>query len=193
MNNSETCSGETQVSMTTAYDLRLFINGTTHSITVDVRSSLLDVLRERLHLTGTKKGCDHGLCGACTVSINGERVVSCLTLAASVDGSDVLTIEGIADGDALHPLQQAFIECDGFQCGYCTSGQISSAHAMLIEHRRGDLSMATFEGTRNDVLTGCSRLTKAEIRERMAGNICRCGAYANIVEAIESVAQSEPA
>ncbi|BBX91912.1 (2Fe-2S)-binding protein [Mycolicibacterium boenickei] len=177
--------------MTNRYDLRLRINGTTHSTAVDVRSSLLDLLRERLHLTGTKKGCDHGLCGACTVSVNGERVVSCLTLAASVDGSDVLTIEGIADGDDLHPLQQAFLDCDGFQCGYCTPGQISSAHAMLAEHRRGDLSMATFDGTRNDVLTGCSRLTNAEIRERMAGNICRCGAYANIIEAIESVTRGE--
>lgn len=193
MNNSEICSAETEPSVTNQYDLRLRINGTTHSLTVDVRSSLLDLLRERLHLTGTKKGCDHGLCGACTVSVNGERVVSCLTLAASVDGSDVLTIEGIADGDALHPLQQAFLDCDGFQCGYCTPGQISSAHAMLAEHRRGDLSMATFDGTRNDVLTGCSRLTKAEIRERMAGNICRCGAYANIVEAIESATQGGPA
>lgn len=192
MNNSEICSTETEPSVTNQYDLRLRINGTTHSLTVDVRSSLLDLLRERLHLTGTKKGCDHGLCGACTVSVNGERVVSCLTLAASVDGSDLLTIEGIADGDDLHPLQQAFLDCDGFQCGYCTPGQISSAHAMLAEHRRGDLSIATFDGTRNDVVTGCPRLTKAEIRERMAGNICRCGAYANIVEAIESATQGGP-
>lgn len=190
--DSDACSEKTEVSMSNDYDLCLRVNGTIHSIAVDVRSSLLDLLRERLHLTGTKKGCDHGLCGACTVSVNGERVVSCLTLAASVDGSDVLTIEGIAGGDALHPLQRAFLECDGFQCGYCTPGQISSAHAMLAEHRRGDLSMATFDGTRDDVLTGCPRLTKVEIRERMAGNICRCGAYANIVEAIESAAQGEP-
>ncbi|CRZ14317.1 (2Fe-2S)-binding protein [Mycolicibacterium neworleansense] len=193
MNNGEICIAETEPSVTNQYDLRLRINGTIHSITVDVRSSLLDLLRERLYLTGTKKGCDQGLCGACTVSVNGERVVSCLTLAASVDGSDVLTIEGIADGDDLHPLQQAFLECDGFQCGYCTPGQISSAHAMLAEHRRGDLSMVTFDGTRNDVLAGCSRLTKDEIRERMAGNICRCGAYANIVDAIESAAHGESA
>ncbi|MCV7202232.1 (2Fe-2S)-binding protein [Mycolicibacterium peregrinum] len=193
MSNNEICSAETEPSGTNRYDLRLRVNGTTHSISVDVRSSLLDLLRERLHLTGTKKGCDHGLCGACTLSVNGERVVSCLTLAASVDGSDVLTIEGIADGDALHPLQEAFVECDGFQCGYCTPGQISSAHAMLAEHRRGDLSMSTFDGTRNDILTGCARLTNAEIRERMAGNICRCGAYANIVEAIENATRVEPA
>ncbi|CDP89179.1 MULTISPECIES: (2Fe-2S)-binding protein [Mycolicibacterium] len=193
MNNREIEAAGTEPPVADGYTLRLRINGTTQRITVDVRASLLDLLRERLHLTGTKKGCDHGLCGACTVSVDGERVLSCLTLAASVDGSDVLTIEGIADGDNLHPLQQAFLACDGFQCGYCTPGQISSAHAMLAEHRRGDLSLATFDGTRNDVLTGCSQLTKAEIRERMAGNICRCGAYANIVEAIESAARSEPA
>lgn len=173
-------SGETEV--------ELHINGHHHRMTVDIRSTLLDLLRERLHMTGTKKGCDHGLCGACTVSLDGERVLSCLTLAASVDGSDVLTIEGIADGVDLHPLQQAFLDCDGFQCGYCTPGQISSAHAMLAEYQRGDLSMATFEGSRADVITGCPRLTAPEIRERMAGNICRCGAYANIAEAIESVA-----
>lgn len=186
------CSAENALSVNQQYDLCLRINGKAHNIAIDVRTSLLDLLRERLHLTGTKKGCDHGLCGACTVSVNGERVVSCLTLAASVDGCDVLTIEGIAVGDDLHPLQQAFLDCDGFQCGYCTPGQISSAHAMLAEHRRGDLSVATFDGTRNDVLTGCPRLTKAEIRERMAGNICRCGAYANIVEAIETTIQAEP-
>ena len=168
--------------------LELCINGQPRQVTVDVRSTLLDLLRERLHLTGTKKGCDHGLCGACTVSVDGERVVSCLTLAASIDGSDVLTIEGIASGDDLHPLQKAFIESDGFQCGYCTPGQISSAHAMLAEHQRGDLSMVTFDGSRDDVITGCARLTDTEIRERMAGNICRCGAYANIVEAIATAA-----
>lgn len=168
--------------------VELHINGETHRVEADVRTTLLDLLRERLHLTGTKKGCDHGLCGACTVAVDGERVVSCLTLAASIDGSDVLTIEGIADGDELHPLQHAFMNCDGFQCGYCTPGQISSAHAMLAEHARGDLSMTSFNGSRDDVVRGCSRLTTAEIRERMAGNICRCGAYANIVAAIEAVA-----
>ena len=168
--------------------VELAINGESHRVEADVRTTLLDLLREHLHLTGTKKGCDHGLCGACTVAVDGERVLSCLTLAASIDGSDVLTIEGIADADELHPLQQAFLDCDGFQCGYCTPGQISSAHAMLAEHARGDLSTASFEGTRDDVVKGCSRLTAAEIRERMAGNICRCGAYANIVAAIEAVA-----
>ncbi|BBY17086.1 (2Fe-2S)-binding protein [Mycolicibacterium litorale] len=168
--------------------VELRINGETHRIETDVRTTLLDLLRERLHLTGTKKGCDHGLCGACTVAVDGERVVSCLTLAVSIDGSDVLTIEGIADGDELHPLQRAFVECDGFQCGFCTPGQISSAHAMLAEHARGDLSTVSFDGSRADVVNGCPRLTAAEIRERMAGNICRCGAYANIVAAIEAVA-----
>lgn len=168
--------------------VELRINGVAHRVTADIRTTLLDLLREHLHLTGTKKGCDHGLCGACTVAVDGERVVSCLTLAASIDGSDVLTIEGIADGDELHPLQRSFVECDGLQCGYCTPGQISSAHAMLAEHARGDLSMVSFEGSRADVATGCTRLTAAEIRERMAGNICRCGAYANIVAAIEAVA-----
>ena len=170
-------------------DVTLTVNGELRTVAADVRSTLLDLLRETLHLTGTKKGCDHGLCGACTVSVDGERVVSCLTLAASVDGSDVLTVEGIADGDQLHPLQQAFVDCDGFQCGFCTSGQISSAHAMLHEHARGDLSTASFESGRATVCHGPKALSDAEIRERMAGNICRCGAYANIVEAIAGVAR----
>ena len=170
-------------------DVTLTVNGESRTVAADVRSTLLDLLRETLHLTGTKKGCDHGLCGACTVSVDGERVVSCLTLAASVDGSDVLTVEGIADGDQLHPLQQAFVDCDGFQCGFCTSGQISSAHAILHEHARGDLSTASFEAGRSTVCHGPKALSDDEIRERMAGNICRCGAYANIVEAIAGVAK----
>jgi xanthine dehydrogenase YagT iron-sulfur-binding subunit len=178
---------------TETHAVALRINGVPQRISADVRTTLLDLLRERLNLTGTKKGCDHGLCGACTVSVDGERVVSCLTLAASIDGSDVLTIEGIADGDELHPLQRAFLDCDGFQCGYCTSGQISSAHAMLAEHARGDLSMASFDGPRDEVANGCARLSQKEIRERMAGNICRCGAYANIVAAIAAVAEERPA
>ena len=166
-------------------NIELTVNGAGHRLAIDVRATLLDVLRERLSLTGTKKGCDHGLCGACTVTVDGERVVSCLTLAVSVDGADIGTIEGIADGDTLHPLQEAFLREDGFQCGYCTSGQITSAHAMLREHARGDLSAASFDGD------GCGALTECEIRERMAGNICRCGAYANIVAAISAVAESE--
>ncbi|GAS86868.1 (2Fe-2S)-binding protein [Mycolicibacterium brisbanense] len=166
--------------------IELTINGALHTVSVDARTTLLDLLREQIQLTGTKKGCDHGLCGACTVAVNGERVVSCLTLAVSVDGATVLTIEGIADDDRLHPLQDAFVEHDGFQCGYCTPGQISSAHALLHEHGRGDLSAASFEDPAADVATGPETLCSAEIRERMAGNICRCGAYPNIVDAIAS-------
>lgn len=171
------------------YKMRLRVNGEMHEIVADIRTTLLDLLRERLHITGTKKGCDHGLCGACTVAVDGERVLSCLTLAASIDGSDVTTIEGIGGDSDLHPVQQAFLDCDGLQCGYCTPGQISSAHAMLAEFDRGDLSTATFDGNRHDVIYGCSQLTRKEIQERMAGNICRCGAYANIVEAIETAAE----
>jgi xanthine dehydrogenase YagT iron-sulfur-binding subunit len=171
---------------TVRHAVELVVNGMPHSVRADVRTTLLDLLREQLHLTGTKKGCDHGLCGACTVAVNGERVVSCLTLAVSISGSDVTTIEGIAEGDELHPLQQAFLEHDGFQCGYCTPGQICSAYAMLREHARGDLSMVSFDGARDAVTTGSHALNEYEIRERMAGNICRCGAYANIVAAINA-------
>lgn len=170
--------------------IELTVNGTTHRVTADVRSTLLDLLRERLQLTGTKKGCDHGLCGACTVNVNGERVLGCLTLAASITGSDVVTVEGLADGDELTPLQRAFVAHDGFQCGYCTSGQLSSAHALLREHARGDLSTASFEGDRAAARCGRVCLTNDEIRERMAGNICRCGAQANIVAAIAEAAGS---
>ncbi len=172
------------------HEIALRVNGTTYQVRTDVRTTLLDLLREHLGLTGTKKGCDHGLCGACTVAVAGERVVSCLTLAVSIDGSDVLTIEGIAAGETLDQIQEAFIDHDGFQCGYCTPGQISSAHAVLREHARGDLSMMSFEGGRQAVINGCTPLTEQEIRERMAGNICRCGAYANIVEAIAAVAKT---
>jgi xanthine dehydrogenase YagT iron-sulfur-binding subunit len=169
--------------------ITLNVNGEPCTVTADIRSTLLDLLRERLHLMGTKKGCDHGLCGACTVSVDDERVVSCLTLAASIDGCAVRTIEGMGTGADLHPLQEAFVEHDGFQCGYCTPGQISSAHALLQEFTRGDLSTASFECGRETVCAGPEALTDDEIRERMAGNICRCGAYANIVEAIASVAE----
>lgn len=167
-------------------NIELTVNGVRRRFSIDVRATLLDALRERLGLTGTKKGCDHGLCGACTVAVEGERVVSCLTLAVSVDGADIETIEGITKGESLHPLQEKFLEHDGFQCGYCTPGQIMSARAMLREHARGDLSAASFGGD------GGGALADGEIRERMAGNICRCGAYANIVAAISAVAESEP-
>ncbi|WP_396930971.1 (2Fe-2S)-binding protein [Mycolicibacterium sp.] len=171
-------------------DIVLDINGTEHRLSVDVRTTLLDLLRERLALTGTKKGCDHGLCGACTVALDGERIVSCLALAVSVDGSAVTTIEGIADGEVLDPVQQAFLDHDGFQCGYCTPGHISSAHALLREHARGDLSAASFEGDRRAALEGRPALTESEIRERLAGNICRCGAYSNIVDAVAAAAEA---
>jgi len=167
--------------------VELTVNGGARRATVDVRSTLLDLLRDRIGLTGTKKGCDHGLCGACTVTVDGERVLGCLTLAASIDGSDVVTVEGLADGDELSALQQAFVEHDGFQCGFCTSGQLSSAHALLREHTRGDLSAASFEADRGAASCGRVCLTNDEIRERMAGNICRCGAQANIVTAIAEV------
>lgn len=170
----------------------LTINGNRCTVDTDVRATLLDLLRERLHLTGTKKGCDHGLCGACTVSVDSERVVSCLTLAVSIDGAEVVTVEGLADGEDLHPLQQAFLTHDGFQCGYCTSGQISSAHALLREHARGDLSTESFTAGCAAVCSGNVALTQKEIRERMAGNVCRCGAYANIVAAISAVAEEKP-
>lgn len=172
-------------------EVSLTVNGTRHAIAVDVRTTLLDLLRERLGLTGTKKGCDHGLCGACTVVADGERIVSCLALAISFDGSTVTTIEGLADGDDLTAVQAAFVEHDAFQCGYCTPGQICSATAMLREHDRGDLSAASFDGDRRAALQGPTALTEAEIRERMAGNICRCGAYSHIVDAI-AAAEAQP-
>jgi len=144
----------------------------------------LDLLRERLQLTGTKKGCDQGACGACTVLLDGVRVVSCLTLAVMHSGAEVTTIEGLAEGERLHPLQQAFIDEDAFQCGYCTSGQICSALGMLAEHRAGVPSAVT-----PDVMADDIPLTDAEIKERMSGNLCRCGAYDGITAAIREVAE----
>jgi xanthine dehydrogenase YagT iron-sulfur-binding subunit len=163
--------------------VELQINGHLHSLTLDPRTTLLDALREHLALTGSKKGCDHGQCGACTVLIEGHRINSCLTLAVMHDGQSVTTIEGLAEGDQLHPLQAAFVEHDGFQCGYCTSGQICSAIGMLAESRQGMPSYVT------ETLTQpAAELTDAEIRERMSGNICRCAAYPNIVAAIKQAA-----
>jgi xanthine dehydrogenase YagT iron-sulfur-binding subunit len=158
------------------------VNGTTKTLELDSRVVLLDALRERLELTGSKKGCDQGQCGACTVLVDGRRVLSCLTLAATVEGREVTTIEGLAKGDELHPMQAAFIKYDGFQCGYCTSGQICSAVGLLEEARRGDVSHVT-----EDVTVTTTRLTDDQIRERMSGNICRCGAYPGIVAAIQEV------
>ena len=148
--------------------LKIEVNGKPYALSVEPRVTLLDLLREQLHLTGTKKGCDLGQCGACTVHVDGKRVLSCLTLAVMTDGKKVTTIEGLASGDDLHPMQEAFIKHDGFQCGYCTPGQIMSAVACIAEgHATSD----------------------ADIREYMSGNICRCGAYPNIVDAIKEVAQ----
>ncbi|WP_182422110.1 2Fe-2S iron-sulfur cluster-binding protein [Aureimonas sp. ME7] len=159
--------------------MTITINGRSHEIPPDPRVSLLDLLRDRLGLTGTKKGCNQGACGACTVLVNGERIVSCLALAVQYDGRSVTTVEGLADEGGLHPLQRAFIEHDGFQCGYCTPGQIVSAVGMAGEAARGLPSAVTAD-------VGASRidLTREEIAERMSGNLCRCGAYNGIVEAV---------
>jgi xanthine dehydrogenase YagT iron-sulfur-binding subunit len=163
--------------------IKLTINGTIRPLEMEPRVTLLDALREHLRLTGTKKGCDHGQCGACTVLINGRRINSCLTLAVMHDGDDIVTIEGLGSPSALHAMQAAFIEHDGFQCGYCTPGQICSAVGMLAEAKAGWPSHATA-----DVASSQIALTDTEIRERMSGNICRCAAYPNIVAAIRDVA-----
>jgi xanthine dehydrogenase YagT iron-sulfur-binding subunit len=164
--------------------VELQINGHSHVLNLDPRTTLLDALREHLVLTGSKKGCDHGQCGACTVLIDGRRINSCLTLAVMHDGQSITTIEGLANGETLHPLQAAFVEHDGFQCGYCTSGQICSAVGMLSESRQGMPSYVTA-----DLAQPQPVLTDVEIRERMSGNICRCAAYPNIVAAIKQSAR----
>ena len=164
-------------------DITLRINGSEHALRLDTRSTLLDALREELSLTGSKKGCDHGQCGACTVLLDGRRANACLVLAVSLDGVEVTTIEGLADGDELHPLQAAFVEHDAFQCGYCTPGQICSAVGMLAEAQAGWPSAVTAD------LAAAPVLDDDEIRERMSGNLCRCAAYANIVPAIAEVAR----
>jgi len=161
----------------------LNVNGHAEQLDLDPRTTLLDALREHLHLTGTKKGCDHGQCGACTVLINGRRINSCLTLAVMHEGDDIGTIEGLGSPEKLHPMQAAFVECDGFQCGYCTSGQICSAVGMLEEARSGWPSHVTANVSVTEI-----DLTDDEIRERMSGNVCRCAAYPNIVAAIRDVA-----
>ena len=161
---------------------RLTINGREHVLDLDPRTTLLDALREGLNMTGTKKGCDHGQCGACTVLVDGRRINSCLTLACMHDGEQITTIEGIGGAENLHPLQQAMIEHDGFQCGFCTPGQITSAIGMLREHAAGAPSFITDDFSKPPVLTD------EEIRERMSGNLCRCSAYPNIIAAIRQVA-----
>lgn len=168
-----------------AATVTLHVNGKAHEMALDLRTTLLDALREHLRLTGTKKGCDHGQCGACTVLLEGRRVNACLTLAVMHDGQQITTIEGLGTPGALHPLQAAFVRHDGYQCGYCTPGQICSAVGMLDEAARGMPSHATAS------LSERPLLTPEEIRERMSGNICRCGAYANILDAIEEVAEGK--
>lgn len=164
--------------------LSLQVNGQSHALELDTRTTLLDALREHLHLTGTKKGCDHGQCGACTVLLDGRRINSCLTLAVMHEGAQVTTIEGLGTPQAMHPLQAAFVKHDGYQCGYCTPGQICSAVGVIDEVRRGVPSHVSAD------LTARPLLSADELRERMSGNICRCGAYSNIVDAITEVAGS---
>jgi xanthine dehydrogenase YagT iron-sulfur-binding subunit len=163
-------------------DVHLRVNGAEHHLMIDPRTTLLDALRERLHLTGTKKGCDQGQCGACTVIVDGRRITSCLTLAVMQQGHEITTIEGLGTPRNLHPMQAAFIKHDGYQCGFCTPGQICSAVAMLNEVKAGIPSHVTAD------LTRAPEASNAEFRERMSGNICRCGAYSNIQEAIAEVA-----
>jgi xanthine dehydrogenase YagT iron-sulfur-binding subunit len=163
------------------------VNGEARKVEVDLRTTLLDLLREHLGLTGTKKGCDHGQCGACTVLVDGQRINACLSLAIMHEGESVTTIEGVGLPGDLHPLQKAFLERDAFQCGYCTPGQICSALGMLAEVRRGEPSQET-----EDLAAETIVLTDAEIRERMSGNICRCSAYPQILEAIRDIAGAHP-
>src|SRR5438309_4819640 len=165
----------------TTIDVALRINGAATRLALDARTSLLDALREHLRLTGSKKGCDHGQCGACTVIVNGRRMVSCLTLAVMHQGDAITTIEGLGQPGNLHPMQAAFVKHDGYQCGYCTPGQICSAVAMLDEIKSGIPSHVTED------LTAAPQASVVEFRERMSGNICRCGAYSNIIDAISEV------
>jgi xanthine dehydrogenase YagT iron-sulfur-binding subunit len=164
-------------------EVTLRINGADHTLRLDARVTVLDALREHLDLTGAKKGCDHGQCGACTVLVDGRRANSCLLLAVAAEGAEITTIEGLADGAALHPVQAAFVEHDAFQCGYCTPGQICSAVGAIDEARAGWPSAVTRD------LTAPVELDADEIRERMSGNLCRCGAYANIVPAVADAAR----
>lgn len=173
--------GETQVTLN--------VNGFEQTLSIEPRVTLLDALRERLGLTGSKKGCDHGQCGACTVLIDGQRVYSCLALAVMQEDKEITTIEGLATGDTLHPVQAAFIDNDGFQCGYCTPGQICASVALLEEVKRGCASVVTPELTRPPQL---AELSEAEIKERLSGNLCRCSAYNGIVAAVQQAAGQTP-
>ena len=185
--NARRASGalaDAPIESATDVEFTLQVNGTARPLTIDTRTTLLDALREHLHLTGAKKGCDHGQCGACTVLINDRRVNACLTLAVMHEGDAIVTIEGLGAPGTLHPLQAAFVAHDGFQCGYCTPGQICSAVGMLAEVQAGWPSHVTA-----DVASAEVELSEAEIRERMSGNLCRCAAYPNIVAAICAVAK----
>ncbi|GAA4983257.1 2Fe-2S iron-sulfur cluster-binding protein [Actinopolymorpha pittospori] len=163
--------------------IELRVDGQPRALTVDTRTTLLDALRDRLGVTSPKKGCDHGQCGACTVLLDGRRAVTCLALAVAYDGAEITTADGLADGAELHPMQQSFVEHDGFQCGYCTPGQVCSAVGMLEEVHANHPSHVTKD------LIGSIKLDDEEIRERMSGNLCRCGAYVNIVAAVREVAR----
>ena len=165
--------------------MRFTVNGSPHEVEIDPRTSLLDLLREHLGLTGSKKGCDHGQCGACTILVNGRRINACLTLAVMHEDDEIVTIEGLGRPDSLHPLQAAFVRHDGFQCGYCTPGQICSALGMLDEIARGWPSLVSAPGEE------APEPSEEEVRERMSGNLCRCSAYPNIVAAIREVAGQE--
>ena len=164
--------------------VKLTVNGQRYDLHLDPRVTLLDALREHIQLTGSKKGCDHGQCGACTVIVEGRRINSCLTLAVMHDGEEIVTIEGLGSPENLHPMQAAFVKHDGYQCGYCTPGQICSAVAMLDELKSGIPSLASTD------LSNPS-FSEAEVKERMSGNLCRCGAYSNIMEAIAEVAKGQ--
>ncbi|MFG3658647.1 2Fe-2S iron-sulfur cluster-binding protein [Streptomyces sp. NPDC047706] len=185
MTSSDTgATGRSHDGTAPVFAVRLSVNDQERRLDVDPRTSLLDALREHLRLSGTKKGCDHGQCGACTVLINGRRVNSCLTLAVMHEDDEIVTVEGLGAPEDMHPMQRAFVDNDGFQCGYCTPGQICSAVGMLAEVEAGWPSHATA-----DVASPHIALTDEEIRERMSGNICRCAAYPNIVAAIRSTAE----
>lgn len=183
-NTRATRPAPAQVVQPVTLPVSLKVNGMIHDLDIDSRTTLLDALREHIHLTGTKKGCDHGQCGACTVLIDGQRINSCLTLAVMHEGQEITTVEGLGTPDNMHPMQAAFVRHDGFQCGYCTPGQICSSVAMLEEVKRGLPSHVTKD------LNAPAPLSEEEIRERMSGNICRCSAYPNIVAAIREAGEA---